>query len=72
MIIFVGKRLFDELDRDRDGQVTLDDLEVAMKKRRLPQRYAKEFMRDSQALVCEIYRLERVSYADGTEGATNA
>lgn len=29
-----GKRLFDELDRDNDGQVTLEDLEVAMKKRR--------------------------------------
>lgn len=42
---FAGKRLFDELDRDRDGQVTLDDLEVAMKKRRLPQRYAKEFLK---------------------------
>ncbi|KAG0605696.1 hypothetical protein M758_9G080800 [Ceratodon purpureus] len=40
-----GRRLFDELDRDRDGQVTLEDLEVAMKKRRLPQRYAKEFLR---------------------------
>ena len=33
------------LDRDRDGQVILEDLEVAMKKRRLPQRYAKEFLR---------------------------
>ena len=42
---FAGRRLFDELDRDRDGQVTLEDLEVAMKKRRLPQRYAKEFLR---------------------------
>ncbi|XP_024380816.1 uncharacterized protein [Physcomitrium patens] len=40
-----GRRLFDELDRDSDGQVTLEDLEVAMKKRRLPLRYAKEFLR---------------------------
>ncbi|GBG82606.1 hypothetical protein CBR_g34975 [Chara braunii] len=40
-----GRRLFDELDRDGDGQVTLEDLEVAMKKRRLPQDYAKCFLR---------------------------
>ena len=40
-----GRRLFEELDRDSDGQVTLDDLELAMKKRRLPQRYAREFLR---------------------------
>lgn len=40
-----GRRLFEELDRDSDGQVTLDDLEIAMKRRRLPQRYAREFLR---------------------------
>ncbi|XP_024543930.1 calcium-binding mitochondrial carrier protein SCaMC-1-A [Selaginella moellendorffii] len=40
-----GRRLFDELDRDKDGQVTLEDLELAMRKRRLPQRYAREFLR---------------------------
>nr|KYP74758.1 hypothetical protein KK1_007449 [Cajanus cajan] len=39
-----GKRFFEELDRDGDGQVTLEDLEVAMRKRKLPRRYAKEFM----------------------------
>lgn len=39
-----GRRFFDELDRDGDGQVTLEDLEVAMRKRKLPRRYAKEFM----------------------------
>lgn len=39
-----GRRFFEELDRDGDGQVTLDDLEIAVRKRKLPQRYAREFM----------------------------
>ncbi|KAH7300747.1 hypothetical protein KP509_24G077700 [Ceratopteris richardii] len=39
-----GRRFFEELDRDNDGQVTLEDLEVAMRKRRLPQKYAREFL----------------------------
>ncbi|XP_039037336.1 mitochondrial substrate carrier family protein C-like [Hibiscus syriacus] len=39
-----GRRFFEELDRDGDGQVNLEDLEVAMKKRKLPQKYAREFM----------------------------
>lgn len=40
-----GRRFFEELDRDNDGQVTLEDLEAAMRKRRLPQQYAREFLR---------------------------
>ncbi|KAL1552073.1 phosphoinositide phospholipase C [Salvia divinorum] len=44
-----GKRFFFELDRDGDGQVTLEDLEVAMRKRKLPKRYANEFMRRARS-----------------------
>ncbi|KAE8702577.1 Chaperone DnaJ-domain superfamily protein isoform 1 [Hibiscus syriacus] len=44
-----GRRFFEELDRDGDGQVTLDDLEVAMRKRKLPHRYAREFMRRTRS-----------------------
>ncbi|XP_059666110.1 uncharacterized protein LOC132311950 isoform X2 [Cornus florida] len=39
-----GRRFFEELDRDGDGQVNLEDLEVAMRKKKLPRRYAREFM----------------------------
>ncbi|KAL2526339.1 mitochondrial substrate carrier family protein [Abeliophyllum distichum] len=44
-----GKRFFQELDRDGDGEVTLEDLEVAMRKRKLPKRYAHEFMRRTRS-----------------------
>lgn len=44
-----GRRFFEELDRDGDGQVNLEDLEIAMKKRKLPRRYAKEFLRRARS-----------------------
>eukprot|EP00850_Spirogloea_muscicola_P006767 SM000032S12151 [mRNA] locus=s32:938599:942338:+ [translate_table: standard] len=40
-----GRRLFRELDRDADGQVTLADLEELMRRRKLPPRYARSFLR---------------------------
>lgn len=44
-----GRRFFEELDRDGDGQVNLEDLEIAMRKRKLPRRYAKEFLRRARS-----------------------
>uniref|UniRef100_A0A803LZ77 EF-hand domain-containing protein n=1 Tax=Chenopodium quinoa TaxID=63459 RepID=A0A803LZ77_CHEQI len=44
-----GRRFFEELDRDGDGQVNLEDLEIAMRKRKLPRRYAREFLRRARS-----------------------
>ncbi|KAL6653378.1 hypothetical protein ACP70R_008956 [Stipagrostis hirtigluma subsp. patula] len=44
-----GKRFFEELDRDGDGQVTLEDLEIAMRNRRLPRRYARDLLRRTRS-----------------------
>lgn len=44
-----GRRFFDELDRDGDGKVNLEDLEVAMRKRKLPRRYAHDLMRRTRS-----------------------
>jgi Ca2+-binding EF-hand superfamily protein len=47
--ILIGRRFFEELVRDGDGQVNLEDLEIALRKRKLPQRYAREFMRRARS-----------------------
>ncbi|XP_074286756.1 calcium-dependent mitochondrial ATP-magnesium/phosphate carrier protein 2-like [Silene latifolia] len=44
-----GRRFFEELDRDGDGQVYIEDLEIAMRKRKLPRRYAREFLRRARS-----------------------
>uniref|UniRef100_A0A2P2M3W7 EF-hand domain-containing protein n=1 Tax=Rhizophora mucronata TaxID=61149 RepID=A0A2P2M3W7_RHIMU len=44
-----GRRFFEELDRDGDGRVTLEDLEIATKKRKLPLKFAREFMRRARS-----------------------
>lgn len=41
---FEGKQVFEELDRDADGKLTIDDVRLAMKKMKLPANYAKDFM----------------------------
>ncbi|KAF3968444.1 hypothetical protein CMV_007666 [Castanea mollissima] len=46
-----GRRFFEELDRDGDGQVNLEDLEVAFRKRKLPRRYANKFMRRTRSHI---------------------
>merc|ERR1712205_60169 len=38
-----GRRFFDEMDRDHDGKLKLDDLKVAMRRRKMPEWYAKAF-----------------------------
>eukprot|EP00210_Caulerpa_lentillifera_P005146 g4918.t1 len=39
-----GRTFFESLDRDGDGIVTLDDMKYAMKKFKLPEKYAREFL----------------------------
>eukprot|EP00250_Pteridium_aquilinum_P013223 c21211_g1_i1 orf=705-2183(-) len=39
-----GKRVFEELDRDKDGKVCVDDIRAAMHKMKLPSSYARQFM----------------------------
>ncbi|BAT89095.1 hypothetical protein LR48_Vigan2456s000100 [Vigna angularis] len=39
-----GRRYFEELDKDGDGQIILEDLEVEMRKRKLLRKYATAFL----------------------------
>lgn len=45
-----GRRVFEELDRDADGKVTVDDLRAAMHKMKLPVYYANNFMQSKHRL----------------------
>ncbi|RRT56370.1 hypothetical protein B296_00031141 [Ensete ventricosum] len=49
LLFTAGRRFFEELDRDGDGQLNLEDLEIAMRKRNLPRRYAKVFLRRTRS-----------------------
>ncbi len=40
-----ARRFFDELDRDKDGVVTLADMKAEMKRRNLPEKYANNFIK---------------------------
>ena len=42
------QKFFAELDRDGDGKVKLDDVKSYMRKRRLPEEYAREFYKKAQ------------------------
>jgi Ca2+-binding EF-hand superfamily protein len=42
---FEGRRFFDELDRDKDGVITLGDMKAEMKRRNLPEKYANNFIK---------------------------
>ena len=48
-IYLTGRRFFDELDRDGDSKINLEDLEIAMRKRKLPRRYAQDLMRRTRS-----------------------
>lgn len=39
-----GKRVFEELDKDKDGKVSADDINAVMRKMKLPSSYARKFM----------------------------
>ena len=40
-----ARQFFDELDRNKDGVVTLEDMRVEMRRRNLPEKYAKDFIK---------------------------
>ncbi|KAH7281146.1 hypothetical protein KP509_36G032500 [Ceratopteris richardii] len=50
-----GKKVFEELDRDADGRITIDDLKTAMKKMKLPAAYARDFMRSKHLLTSKNF-----------------
>ena len=45
-VLTPGKKFFDQLDRDKDGRVTMDDIRDALAARKLPVGYAKEFFEE--------------------------
>ena len=41
-------QFFEELDRDRDERVTVDDMKLAMRKRNLPDEFATKFIESAR------------------------
>lgn len=40
-----GKQFWEELDRDSDGRVSAEDVKAVLRKRKLPEGYASDFIK---------------------------
>ncbi|XP_073304355.1 uncharacterized protein [Primulina huaijiensis] len=64
-----GKNLFQELNRDDDGQVSFQSLEVAIRKHKLPKSHDREFMYHSRSYLLPLKRLQKDSQRILSEAA---